>query len=140
MTTVPEIRYVSTRQSDIAYQVLGDGPIDLLFCSGTGSHLDMYWEMPGAARFFQGLAAFSRLIMFDPRGVGLSDSVPYAALSTINLSQVFAGRNVGITEVADQVWLVTFMDYDLGYFDHETGRVESAHNPFLAKVLPMSPE
>ena len=79
---IPETRYVSTRQGDIAYQVLGDGPIDLLLCSGTGSHLDMYWELPAAARFFRGLASFSRLIMFDPRGIGLSDPAPYSALST----------------------------------------------------------
>ena len=82
MTALPETRYVSTRQGDIAYQVLGAGPIDLLLCSGIGSQLDMYWEMPAASRFFQGLAAFSRLIMFDPRGLGLSDPAPYSALST----------------------------------------------------------
>jgi len=57
----------------------------------------------------------------------------------INLSQVFAGQNVGIKEVSDRIWLVTFMHFDLGYFDHETGRLESAENPFAALVLPMSP-
>jgi putative transposase len=57
----------------------------------------------------------------------------------INLSKVFAGRNIGIKEVSDKIWLVTFMQYDLGYFDHETGRVESAENPFAARVLPMPP-
>jgi len=58
----------------------------------------------------------------------------------INLSTVFAGQNVGIKEVSDKIWLVSFMDYDLGFFDHETGRLGSAENPFAAKVLPMSPE
>jgi putative transposase len=53
----------------------------------------------------------------------------------INLSQVFAGQNVGIKEVADKNWLVSFMHYDLGFFDHEAGRVECAPNPFGAKVL-----
>ena len=57
----------------------------------------------------------------------------------INLSTVFAGQNVGIKEVSDKVWLVSFMQYDLGFFDHETGRVTSAENPFGAKVLTMSP-
>jgi putative transposase len=57
----------------------------------------------------------------------------------INLSAVFAGQNVGIKEVAEKIWLVSFMQYDLGFFDHETGRVECAENPFGAKVLPMSP-
>jgi putative transposase len=58
----------------------------------------------------------------------------------INLSQVFAGQKVGIKEVAEKIWLVTFMHYDLGFFDQEAGRVECAHNPFEAQVLPMSPE
>ena len=58
----------------------------------------------------------------------------------INLSQVFAGQNVGIKEVAERIWLVSFMHYDLGFFDHEVGRVECAPNPFGAKLLPMSPE
>ena len=57
----------------------------------------------------------------------------------INLSIVFAGQNVGIREVADKIWLVSFMNYDLGFFDQEGGRVTSAENPFEAKVLPMSP-
>ena len=57
----------------------------------------------------------------------------------INLSTVFAGQNVGIKEVEEKIWLVTFMNYDLGFFDHEAGRVECAENPFGAKVLPMCP-
>ncbi len=57
----------------------------------------------------------------------------------VNLSTVFAGQNVGIKEVADRIWLVSFMQFDLGYFDHETGRMEPVENPFRAKVLPMSP-
>jgi len=57
----------------------------------------------------------------------------------INLSQVFAGQAVGIKEVNDGIWLVTFMDYDLGYFDEESKRFEPLDNPFGAKVLPMSP-
>jgi putative transposase len=56
----------------------------------------------------------------------------------INLSQAFAGQTVGVREVADHVWLISFMHYDLGFFDHESGRVECAPNPFEAKVLPMS--
>jgi putative transposase len=52
---------------------------------------------------------------------------------------VFAGHNVSIRQVADKIWLVSLMQYDLGFFDHETCRIESAENPFGAKVLPMSP-
>ena len=58
----------------------------------------------------------------------------------INLSQVFAGQSVGVKQVEDHIWLVSFMHYDLGFFDHQTGRLESARNPFEAKVLPMCPE
>jgi hypothetical protein len=55
----------------------------------------------------------------------------------INFSQVFAGQAVGIKEVQDDIWLVTFMDYDLGYFDLETRVLEPLENPFGPKVLPM---
>ena len=58
----------------------------------------------------------------------------------INLSHVFAGQGVGVTQVGDHVWLVTFMQYDLGYFDDEAGRVEPIENPFSAEVLPMCSE
>jgi len=57
----------------------------------------------------------------------------------INLSLVFAGQNVGVKQVSDRIWLVSFMDYDLGYFDDETARLEPIENPFRPKVLPMSP-
>ena len=58
----------------------------------------------------------------------------------VNLSTVFAGQNVGITQVGERIGLVTFMTYDLGYFDDETCRLEPIDNPFGPKVLPMSPE
>ena len=58
----------------------------------------------------------------------------------INLSKVFAGQIVGIREVDDQIWLVSFLHYDLGFFDQDEGRVEPAPNPFAPeKVLTMSP-
>ena len=56
----------------------------------------------------------------------------------INLSTGLAGQNVGVKAVSDKIWIVSFMKYDLGFFDHETGRLESAVNPFGARVLPMS--
>ena len=58
----------------------------------------------------------------------------------INLSTALAGQNVGIKEVSDKIWLVSFMQYDLGFFDHQTGRITSAENPFGARLLPMCPE
>ena len=59
----------------------------------------------------------------------------------VNLSHVFAGQNVGVTQVGERIWLVTFMRYDLGYFDDETCRLEPIDNPFQPKkVLPMCSE
>ena len=54
------------------------------------------------------------------------------------MGKAFTGQSVGIREIDDQIWLVSFMDFDLGYFDQEEGRVEPAENPFVPKVLPMS--
>jgi len=58
----------------------------------------------------------------------------------VNLSTVFAGQKVGVSQVGERIWLVSFMDYDLGYFDDETCRLEPIDNPFQPKVLPMCPE
>lgn len=57
----------------------------------------------------------------------------------VNLTSVLAGQNVGIKEVEDAIWLVSFMEYDLGYFDEQTCKLEPLPNPFGPKVLPMSP-
>ena len=73
MPTVPKIRYASSGDVQIAYQVVGDGPVDLVFVPGFVSHLEVIWEDPNAARFLEHLAEFSRLILFDKRGMGLSD-------------------------------------------------------------------
>jgi putative transposase len=58
----------------------------------------------------------------------------------ISVSMVFAGQNVGDRQVSDRIWLVSFVDYDLGCFDGETRRLEPIENPFSPKVLLMSPE
>ena len=58
----------------------------------------------------------------------------------VNLSRAFAGQEVGIKEVEDGIWVVSFLDYDLGYFDKVAKRVEPVDDPFKIKVLPMSPE
>ena len=70
---VPETRYALSGELRIAYQVIGDGPIDLVHVPGWVSHVEYGWEEPSLARFYRGLAAFSRLILFDKRGTGLSD-------------------------------------------------------------------
>ncbi len=56
----------------------------------------------------------------------------------MNLSTVFAGQTVGIREISDGIWLVSFLDFDLGYFDQDDNRVEPAENPFLPQGSPHS--
>ena len=78
----PETQYVAVGDGDVAYQVIGDGPIDLLFFWSLGFHLDMVWESPVAAHLLKRLASFSRLIVFDRRGTGASDGFPRGAFPT----------------------------------------------------------
>jgi len=70
---VPEIKYTKSSDVHIAYQTLGKGPIDLVLVPGWVSNIEAFWEEPNIVRFFQKLAGFSRLIIFDKRGTGLSD-------------------------------------------------------------------
>src|SRR3954466_11979207 len=79
----PETQYAKSGDVHIAYQVVGDGPIDLVYVPGWISHVEYLWELPATARALQRLASFSRLILFDKRGTGLSDRVPEAALPTL---------------------------------------------------------
>ncbi len=72
---VPETRYARSGDVRIAYQVVGNGPLDLIFVPGFISNLDLAWDEPNRAHFFTRLAAFRRLILFDKRGTGLSDRV-----------------------------------------------------------------
>jgi pimeloyl-ACP methyl ester carboxylesterase len=73
MTNMPETRYAKSGDIYIAYQVMGEGPFDLVFVPGFISHLEMQLEQPLYASFFARLASFCRLIRFDKRGTGLSD-------------------------------------------------------------------
>jgi pimeloyl-ACP methyl ester carboxylesterase len=79
----PETRYVKSGDAHIAYQVLGDGPADLIVVRGYISHLEVAWESPALASFYRRLASFCRLILFDKRGTGLSDRVPEDRLPTL---------------------------------------------------------
>jgi pimeloyl-ACP methyl ester carboxylesterase/DNA-binding CsgD family transcriptional regulator len=71
----PETRYAKSGDVRIAYQVIGNGPIDLVFVPGFLSNLDVHWEDPGYEHLLRRLGAFTRLIQFDKRGTGLSDRV-----------------------------------------------------------------
>jgi pimeloyl-ACP methyl ester carboxylesterase len=77
---VPKTRYVTTPDGvSLAYQVVGDGSTDLVFIPGWISNLDLFWELDAPRRFFERLASFARLIIFDKRGTGLSDPIDEAA-------------------------------------------------------------
>ena len=79
----PETMYARSGDVNIAYQVIGDAPLDLVFVMGWVSHLEYFWREPNFARFLNRLASFSRLILFDKRGTGLSDRVPIHQLPTL---------------------------------------------------------
>ncbi len=79
----PETRYAKSGDVNIAYQVVGDGPLDLVLVPGFVSHLEVAWEEPSLARLLSRLASFSRLITFDKRGTGLSDRVSLNELPTL---------------------------------------------------------
>jgi class 3 adenylate cyclase len=76
----PKTRYTTVKDGDVAYQVVGDGPLDLVAFFGIGSHLELMWEWAGP--FFRRLASFSRLVLFDRRGTGVSDPVQLNAIPT----------------------------------------------------------
>jgi pimeloyl-ACP methyl ester carboxylesterase len=79
----PVVKYTKTGDFNIAYQVVGDGPVDLLLLPGWVTHLELQWDVAPLRRFLERLAGFSRLIQFDKRGTGLSDRVSPSELPTL---------------------------------------------------------
>src|SRR5690242_12240381 len=73
---VPITRYARSGKVNIAYQVTGEGPLDLIYVPGWVSHVELAWDEPESASFLRRLSSFARVIMFDKRGTGLSDRVP----------------------------------------------------------------
>lgn len=81
--SAPRVQYARSGDVNIAYQVVGSGPIDIVFVMGWVSHLEYFWNEPNFARFLSRLASMSRLVLFDKRGTGLSDPVPVHELPTL---------------------------------------------------------
>src|SRR5437870_4428975 len=75
VSEIPKIRYAKSGDVHVAYQVVGDGPLDLVCVPAAFSHLECWWEEPSSARFWRRLASFSRLMLLDKRGTGMSDRV-----------------------------------------------------------------
>jgi len=69
---VPETRYARSGEGSIAYQVVGDGPFDVVFVPGFISHVELVWTVPSRGEMLERLATFSRLILFDKRGTGMA--------------------------------------------------------------------
>jgi class 3 adenylate cyclase/pimeloyl-ACP methyl ester carboxylesterase len=72
----PETKYAQSPNGAVGYQVFGDGPLDLMFITQWGTNVDNYWDEPSAARYLDRLASFSRVIIFDKLGTGVSDPIP----------------------------------------------------------------
>ena len=89
-TPCPPVRYVASGELHIAYQVLGEGPAELLLLPGFISHLEQIWEQPELARFLREVAKHARLVLFDKRGVGLSDRIGYTPTLDHTMADVLA--------------------------------------------------
>jgi pimeloyl-ACP methyl ester carboxylesterase len=74
--TTPAVRFARSGDVDVAYQVVGDGPVDLVWVEGFITHRGVMWELPLYRHFCERLGEFSRVILFDKRGMGMSDRVP----------------------------------------------------------------
>lgn len=96
----PQTRYARSGEYYIAYQVVGDGPIDLVYVPSWISQIEHYWEEPAVARYFQDLASFSRLIMFDRRGTGLSDPVARPSTLEEQMDDVVAVMDAAGSQIA----------------------------------------
>jgi len=98
--TTPRTQYARSNDASIAYQVVGDGPIDVVLVLGFATHLELQWEAPPFARFLERLSSFSRLIIFDKRGTGLSDPVTEVPTLEQRVDDVRAVMDAGGSERA----------------------------------------
>ena len=88
-----EVRFARSGEIDVAYRVVGDGPIDLVYVGGAYTHLEIFWELPAYRRYCERLAEFTRLILFDKRGLGMSDRVPGATTLEERMDDIRAVMN-----------------------------------------------
>ena len=85
-----EVAFARSGDVHIAYRVVGDGPVDLVYVQGAFTHLDTYWELPAYRRYCERLGEFSRLILFDKRGMGMSERVPGATPLDVRMDDIRA--------------------------------------------------
>jgi class 3 adenylate cyclase/alpha-beta hydrolase superfamily lysophospholipase len=123
----PQTRYVDVGGAEVAYQVVGQGPPDVVWVSGF-THIDLRWEDPGFSPFLEGLASFSRLILFDRRGTGASDAIPDTATPT---SEEFADDLGAVLGAAGSERAVVLAEIDGG----PTGLLFTAMHPERVAAL-----
>ena len=78
----PETRFVNVGDADVAYQVIGEGSRDILFCNSLGGHVDLLWQLPPGATFLSEFSSLGRVLHMDRRGCGASDALPLGAIPT----------------------------------------------------------
>jgi pimeloyl-ACP methyl ester carboxylesterase len=98
--STPPTQYAKSGDASIAYQVVGDGPIDLVLTLGFATHLELQWESPPFARFFERISSFSRLIVYDKRGTGLSDPITEVPTLELRIDDVRAVMDAAGSEQA----------------------------------------
>ena len=76
LNAMPDTSYASCGELSLAYQVFGDGPVELVYAGSFVSHVELFWTMPEFEAFMEQLSTFCRVVLFDKAGVGLSDPVP----------------------------------------------------------------
>jgi class 3 adenylate cyclase len=106
---VPHTRYARSGDVHIAYQVLGEGPLDLVYISGLTQHVEIVWEVPAQAKFLSRLASLGRLILFDKRGTGMSDRVVGFPTLEARMDDIRA-----VMDAADSEHAVLIGSYDGG--------------------------
>ena len=105
MSLVPEVKFTRSGNVDLAYQVIGDGPLDILVMIGWVSHLEVLWELPECRRFLERYAAMGRVALFDKRGTGLSDRPSIEASTDEMVPDVLAVMDaVGMERAAVVGW------------------------------------
>ena len=121
--TLPETRYARNNGLHVAYQLVGDGPVDVVLLTQWFSNVDSQWHVPPLAEFIGRLARFGRVLTFDKRGTGLSDPVPASELPSIeewmdDLRAVLDGnaieRAVLVTKLASSFMAMVFAATDPG--------------------------
>ena len=95
-----DIRYAQSGDVQVAYHIVGDGPIDLVYVLGAYSHLEIDWELPAFRRFCELLGEFARVIVFDKRGMGMSDRVPGATPLEVRMDDIRAVMDAAGSETA----------------------------------------